>query len=554
MSAGSVAKIAVPVAKQVVKKAEPFLERALTWLKESPGINNFGFSGQSLAHKTKAGTIFDSLVKNEYEPALRRETVRLVQEKVPILEAKKQATKTVKAEYFGKKGEIKDLIYHAAAKEKGTDHANILADYMDSYFFETGTLPYRQRIRQAQLKTKGLGKYTEKVEGEEIGEVEYDPEKWKGVISSTSKIKPIEPWEAGIRKWAGVAFLSRLAIKHFFQPANLMLDFGIKNTFKGFLEHLRTPKEKRLQDMGILMATSDELVNDARKIAAGETTWIDRYLHSPGFTQQRKHYLSAAGYTGKSAVLEAAGDLVRNPANKVARSQLELLGVDTNDLLKRGGKLEQKEIENAMFRAAQESMFLQTGRTIPPGWNRTPLTRMMFQYKPYSFREILLTKDALKRAWNTDPANFIRTVAKISTIFPAAGAMMKAAEELATLKMLNKDEDKDSILGDYLETLAYAGSLGAAHTTLQAARYGRLLDYAAGPVPSSAFEHIQDIMQIGTPFMSEYKKTTSGEVSKKAAVRATKKLVRRVPIVGPMAMNILKSREKIGRASCRERV
>lgn len=174
-----------------------------------------------------------------------------------------------------------------------------------------------------------------------------------------------------------------------------------------------------------------------------------------------------AQQAGERYFMRTLESLRANPRDTLARARMRELRFDADGLLGRGDA----DITEAMYLAGQrisgQTQFRVNAATMPLWWNH-PLGRFVYQFKSFAVAQTKAVVDGLTAGRRGDWPRTFRTLAVLSTLYPAMSlATVKLREALlgetmsskAINEMLDDPASAQAIMG-YAALLASTGSLG----------------------------------------------------------------------------------------------
>jgi len=316
--------------------------------------------------------------------------------------------------------------------------------------------------------------------------------------------------------------LSRVAIKHL--PQVTLHDgllFGLGDTLRGLARAMA--EYGNAKEFAILAGNSiGDGLRQARQyvgVRAGSLgEKVTKYTGLSGLLEFSKVW---AASIGKFSAEHNFRTLLGDPANKLARKRLLLLGTDVNEALARGS-LTEKDLLTAGKRASDLALLGTSALDIPPVWRTSPEWRMWSYLRQYGFKEARFIKDqVLKPALEGE----LRPLVFYATVFPAFGEVVADMMALVKGGAQGLADRPKKPLDRYLDDIASAGLFGVwenalyayAHPTIQP-----LANWMLGSVYSEA--------------LSAYRPVHAAMVGKgkQAAVATGREVVGRVPVAGPL--------------------
>lgn len=170
---------------------------------------------------------------------------------------------------------------------------------------------------------------------------------------------------------------------------------------------------------------------------------------------------------------------------------------DTNKILPGGGRPSHKGLEIGYKRPLlTENEVLEAGNTFTtktqflnnpenlPAFASSEIGRTISQFKTFAFHQVILLKDEFRR----DP---LRTAIILGTVFPMTGEVILDLRSLVT-----QEKRPTKALDRYLDNITSAGAYGLVFDLYQSAKWGRSLEFFAGPTAGLVGEGLDNIAQM----------------------------------------------------------
>lgn len=483
-------------------------------------------SVESILSKFSTSAPFAEMLKNEYEPAVARGSQYFKGQGMSMWAARNSSRRIEDVVHFGSNYQnIANMINQTRANH-GTIAAQQVADAVSVY-----------------LKEGGLGGGAPGKEWRRVAKVGYSPYTEPGFV------------ENKLKSAARYLFTSRIALPHMSQPLNTILIAGFNNSVKALNDIIKDP-QLMLQRALRAGAFEYEHVDQFGQIL-NRNSWYDKVFNQPGFAFLRKWQIVHAAISGEYAARDAADRILFHPQGstefKTAASELKLFGVDANEVLQSRG-LTPDHINTARFKGADEAMFINRNLRTPPAWEHNYGMRFAMMYRHYMFTQSKFLKDSLKRSFalarEGNPVPFIKTVAIIGSLFPAAGELIKMASGLATGHdptspefRANRVKPLENIAGavgvsaagldmadEYIDALSHVAGFGIMYSMMRSAKRNALAEFFIGPYGTTLADLGQDLYHM------------KGE-------ELGRDIVSRVPTVGSAASRYIFPPRKKGRGS-----
>lgn len=234
-------------------------------------------------------------------------------------------------------------------------------------------------------------------------------------------------------------------------------------------------------------------------------------FHNPGFNFIRNVQLkmtAALGYhaTGYWAEKAAQGD-------KLAAIELRDMGLNAQDIIRRGGELTREEKIKAIYHFTNNRTFISRPFDRSLTATRNPWTRMLTMFHGYvSSQQRFMRRELQKKVEAKDYIGIARYAGTVGLLFPAIAPMLKAAEVFARTasptqaaqglqqdyKHLTHPSSVSQFSSEYLDMLSYFGSWGVLHSFITASHGDRLALALMGPIAGDAVRTAQDAINLTT--------------------------------------------------------
>jgi hypothetical protein len=237
--------------------------------------------------------------------------------------------------------------------------------------------------------------------------------------------------------------------------------------------------------------------------------------------------------------------------NKRAVKELERLGINVDEAIKRGG-LKQDDLFSAAQQITNDTQFRTRAKDLPLWWN-SPEGKIVNQFGQFAFKQTQLIKNEVAKKLFTDPVQGLKNLAKLGIAFPIAGEIFgrgrraireagsaglsaiigtdpiefPAVDEnlLAAIKKTGVSEPE--MVTRIVEDAIMVGALGKFMDVWQATQYGTLSQVSAilGPSVPLAVAPLEAIAR--------------GEIKP-----ISKEVQRRIPFLAPIIVGPTKAKKK----------
>lgn len=237
--------------------------------------------------------------------------------------------------------------------------------------------------------------------------------------------------------------------------------------------------------------TLDSVINETIRKAGTEGSFGSKFLKLTGFAATEKFNRVVAANTGMRYLERTAGKLIKQPSNKVLRSRILELGLDPDDIIRKGLKgISEKDLLTAGQKFTNITQF--RGRPIDlPAFAQSPEGKVLFQFKTFAFSQTKLLKDQIVNDLeNQNYTGALKTLLILGTIFPMTGEVTEDVKALVT----RKPRDTEGI-ERYLQNIVATGGLGIAADLWRSAEFGSLVESLAGPTLSTVGRGVERAVQ-----------------------------------------------------------
>lgn len=297
------------------------------------------------------------------------------------------------------------------------------------------------------------------------------------------------------------------------QTFNTVVKFGVEPTFKAIREAFTEGGEEFAVRSGAVLDSTLREITEGRGGGSAAT----KFLKATGFTASEKFNRIVAANAGKNAAENEFAKLIRNQGNIQSRRMLEEMGINVKAAINRGS-LNADDLAKAGQKASDWTQFRVGAIDVPLFWS-TPEGRVLVQFKNFAFKHTQFIRDAVIKEALVHK-NF-KPLVRLILFSQLIG------EPLADLKEAVRGKDvtrKDLSIPERMwENFATLGGIGIFWDLWQSARLGKIPDLLLGPTVGD----FSSVLEAGS-------QAATGNVKPLG-----KETVRRIPIVGPAAKNIL---------------
>jgi hypothetical protein len=199
--------------------------------------------------------------------------------------------------------------------------------------------------------------------------------------------------------------------------------------------------------------------------------------------------------------------------DKLSAIELKDLGLNPDEIIKRGGQLTREEKIKAIYYFTNNRAFISRPFDRSLTATRNPWTRMLTMFHGYvSSQQRFMRRELQKKLEARDYVGIARYAGTVGLLFPTIAPMLKAAETVARTgspstaiggmqkdyETLEHPENVAQFSAEYLDMLSYFGSWGIMHSFIGAAHGDRLALALMGPIAGDAVRTAQDTINFST--------------------------------------------------------
>lgn len=300
------------------------------------------------------------------------------------------------------------------------------------------------------------------------------------------------------------------------QSANSFMAADTKSFLKGATKAIFTKEGRRLPiESGNL---AESVLRTIQQQAGGDSRAVGAYLKVIGFTGTERFNRRVASNVGAEYAKGLYKQLLKNPANKIARQELQALELNADDLLKTGFN------KDAVLRAAKvftdKTQFRSREIDLPAMSSTTALGKNMSQFKTFAFQQSRFVAKQTLDLFKTNPQRALRNIGILATVYPLTG------EAIADLRAFIQGKKRETTgIQRYIENAAQVGAFGILYDAVKSTSFkGGLAEFLAGPTIGGAINNVENITQSVQGGFSDAEK---------------RDFLRQVPGAGPVVANRL---------------
>jgi hypothetical protein len=167
---------------------------------------------------------------------------------------------------------------------------------------------------------------------------------------------------------------------------------GVLNTVKGaaqaVAQGINAIKGKKYDDVAYIAGALDDAIMKQEMGVSSKLTNAVMYI----FQKVENFNRRTAANTGVLRAKQLAEKLTKDPQSNFAARQLKTLGLNIEDIVE--GKLTEKQLLTAANKMVQSTQFRINSLNVPELW-RTPLGKVLSQYKTFSFMQTKFIRDEI---------------------------------------------------------------------------------------------------------------------------------------------------------------
>jgi hypothetical protein len=327
--------------------------------------------------------------------------------------------------------------------------------------------------------------------------------------------------ERAIRTFTIIRQAPFAAFSHALMPVNLVISSPLSAVVKGLIT-MNTPELKALREAsGYLFQTQHAILNDRISAATGliqhktgnlrVANFIQSAFHMPGLNWIRTWQMSLAGATGYHSAIMWGEAAVKG--DKEAILQLKGLGLNPEGIVKRGGKLSDEELKQAVYNFADDRMFINRAKFASLHSNANPFMRSASTFHGFiNAQSNFMQRQLLLMLKAGDYKGIAKTAAVLGVAYPMVAPLIKSLGVLGRTanpgtalqsasddyKHLSSPDNVEEFARTYIEMLSYIGGLGMAHSYIQGAWGDRLALTVLGPTFGAGVRTAQDAINGAT--------------------------------------------------------
>ncbi len=338
------------------------------------------------------------------------------------------------------------------------------------------------------------------------------------------------------------------------QSVSTLLRTNTRATLKAMFQlstNFRKESEFGLRSSALMDNFTGEIMRQMGGFDAG-----GQFLRATGFsfTERINRTISAvAGRNYAQQTFKRISDQVKRGQvpNKRAVKELERLGINVDEAIKRGG-LKQDDLFSAAQQITNDTQFRTRAKDLPLWWN-SPEGKVVNQFGQFAFKQTQLIKNEVAKKLFTDPVQGLKNLTKLGIAFPIAGEIFgrgrRAIREAGSaglsqiigtdpIEFPEVDEnllaavkktgvDNPEMITRIVEDAIMVGALGKFMDVWQATQYGTLSQVSAilGPSVPLAVAPLEAVAR--------------GEIKP-----ISKEVQRRIPFLAPIIVGPTKTKKK----------
>jgi hypothetical protein len=236
-------------------------------------------------------------------------------------------------------------------------------------------------------------------------------------------------------------------------------------------------------------AIVNQTMRDIMAAHGAGSKWGGWYMRAIGFKKSEEILRTMASNAGRHHAMDLVEMLSKGKRTSYAKRQLASLGLDPDEIAKRG-RLTTEELQEVGKRVSQQTQFRGDKFDLPMAWLGN-YGRVVTQFKTFVYNQARLLNRAV---WQEAKQGNLRPLMFLMTAYPAAGTGF----DIAVNQMLLGKKPPESVVQAYFRGLTAVGGLGLLQTSLESMRYGAKATFETitGPGISDAVRLSSGISQI----------------------------------------------------------
>ena len=237
---------------------------------------------------------------------------------------------------------------------------------------------------------------------------------------------------------------------------------------------------------------------------AGELLY--KGMHTPGFNYMREKQLWFGAAVGYHSTIEWAANAASG--DKRALAELAEMGIDSQKVIARGGKLTSEELQKGIFHFTNNRFFVSRLQDQSLKSSSNIFMRSATMYHAFLNSQVsFMRREAYKMIKAGDIKGLAQFAGTLGVLFPAfapvlkslemygrtlnAGASMQSGED--DYRKLSGQKGGGAAIGEYIDLLMHIGGAGVYMNYLSASQNHRLQAAALGPLFSTPITAVEDI-------------------------------------------------------------
>jgi hypothetical protein len=236
---------------------------------------------------------------------------------------------------------------------------------------------------------------------------------------------------------------------------------------------------------------------------AGEILY--KGVHAPGFSYMREKQLWFGAAIGYHSAIEWAAQAVKG--NRRALAELAEMGIDSQKVIARGGKLTEEELHQGMFHFVNNRLFISRLQDQSLHGSSNIFMRSATMYHSFLNSQVsFMRREMDKMIKAGDIKGIAQFAGTLGVLFPSVAPILESLEMLGRTgnvkaSMQNGEDDYRKLSGqkgigefgeEYLSLLAHIGGMGVYMNYMNAAKSHRVQAALLGPIFSTPATAVED--------------------------------------------------------------
>ena len=309
-----------------------------------------------------------------------------------------------------------------------------------------------------------------------------------------------------------------VAIPHIGQYFHIGATAPLESIGKALLLMDKSNMEKTIQASGILANTEWDVIHSDLAARTGKVAeWtgqptaasiLSKTIHTPGFNFMRLKQLAASGAVGYHSAIFWAHNFAQT-GDKRALAELTEMGIDPQDVMKQGGKLNEEQLQKGVYHFTNNRFFFDKSIDRSLWSNKNFFLRSASMYHSFVTSEVAFIRRELVKQYKAgDVKGIAQFAGTLGILFPTVAPMLKSLEMLArtgspSQAVASMQQDYGNLTGQngvvgftetYFDMISHIGAMGAALNYYSAIKGDRLANAVLGPSIGMGVQDTADVV------------------------------------------------------------